>query len=149
MNGSSIKAEFNMSYGKARPRRKKAPSPISVRFSEEERKILKREAGKQSLSTHIRMKVLGDKAKARKSSSARKQQQPKMDFKLLAQLLGTIGQSELGRSLLALSLAAQSGSLPVDDDLTNKLNQACDDIKEMRSTLIVALGIKDQKGRSL
>ena len=62
-----------------------------------------------------------------------------MDHVALAQLLGTFGQSELFRCLLALSMAAQSGALPVDKELTDKLNTACDDLWDLCRILIAAL----------
>jgi len=138
MNSSSKKKDHSKTNSKA------ALMPLSVRFTQKERKTLEREAGKLSLSAYIRRELLGDAVSERKPHYLPKRRKPQIDHKLLAQLLGTFGASELGRSMIAISLAAQSGALSVDDELTAKLEQTCNDISEMRSSLIIALGIKPQ-----
>ena len=154
MSGSSRKKEFERASSTLRKRthsKPKSPPPFSLRLSWDERKQLEREAGRMSLSAHIRGKLFDelDTGISARKHSTRKSHQPTTDHVLLAQLLGTFGQSELGRSMLALSIAAECGALPVDDELTDKLHSACDDINEMRRVLIVALGIKPQSGDSL
>jgi len=151
MSGSSIKKTFDQvnSGPKTRSKTKpKVPPPFSLRLSWDERKQLEREAGRMSLSAHTRSKLFGDSdtAVGPRKRSTRKSHQPTTNHVLLAQLLGTFGQSELGRSMLALSVAAQCGALPVDEELTDKLHSACDNISEMRQMLVVALGIKPQSG---
>ena len=74
----------------------------------------------------------------------RKQRRPTIDEEILAQWLGLLGQSELATSMIAIALAAQSGALPVTPELSDKLNAACDDIRDMRIALIVALGVKPE-----
>lgn len=49
--------------------------------------------------------------------------------------------------MLALSLAAQMGDLDVTPEVSDKLEQACDDIHEIKVALIMALGIKPQGER--
>lgn len=121
--------------------------PVSFRVTEEEYARLKKDAGILALSAYIRKTLLGNSVEKRKSRYLRKQHKPNLDHKTLAQLLGMLGHSELATSLLALSLAAQSGSLPVTPELTDELHAACDDIHEMRVALITALKIKPGDGR--
>lgn len=144
MSGSSRKSAFkratNAKPAARKPRRVR--KPFSLGLYDEERAQIERDAGTLPLGVYIRGKLLDESEPVKRSRSPRKSHQPTLDHAALAQLLGTFGQSELFRSLLALSLAAQSGSLPVDEELTDKLGAACDDVREMRCVLISALGLK-------
>lgn len=120
-----------------KPRRVR--KPFSLGLYDEERAHIERDAGTLPLGVYIRGKLLDGSEPKR---SPRRSHRPTVDHAALAQLLGTFGQSEVFRSLLALSLAAQSGALPVDEELTDKLSAACDDVREMRRILITALGLK-------
>lgn len=148
MTGSSCVKTFEdaASSDKRRPVKKKRPPPLSIRFSDEERERLNRDAGNLSLSSYVRQKVLGDSVSPRRPHYAQKQRQPKLDHVAVAQLLGMFGQSELATSMIALALAAQSGAMPVTPELSEKLDQSCDDIRDMRVALIMALGIKPEDG---
>ena len=145
MSGSTLAKTFDGVAGrpKRHPKRKQPP-PFSIRFTEEERARLKRDAGKLSLSAYIRQKLFGDAASPRKPRYRRKQRRPAMDCQTVARLLGTLGQSELATSMIAIALAAESGALPVTPELSEKLDAACDDIRDMRIALVVALGIKPE-----
>lgn len=154
MSGPSIKNAFNSTVKpETKKPKRKTPPPFSLRLSWDERAQLEKEAGRLPIGEYIRRKLFGEPDtpgnKKRAPRGPRKSHTPTVDHKLLAQLLGTFGQSELGRSMLALSMAAQCGALPVDEELTEKLHSACDDINEMRHVLIVALGIKPQYGDDL
>lgn len=145
MTHSLLQSKFTKSAAlPAIKKTRKNPPPFSIRFTKAERAQLKRDAGRTALSSYIRLKLFGDVDGLDLAEPKVCKHIPTMDHALLAQLLGTIGQSELGRSMLALSLAAQSGALPVDDETTDKINDACENITHMRHVLIVALGIKDQ-----
>lgn len=126
-----------MSGPSRKPRRVR--KPFSLGLYDEERAQIERDAGTMPLGVYIRGKLLDGYEPKR---PVRRSRRPTVDHAALAQLLGTFGQSELFRSLLVLSLAAQSGALPVDDELTDKLGAACDDVREMRRILITALGLK-------
>lgn len=145
MSDSSLAKTFDdaADIAKRRPKKKLSP-PLSIRVTEEERARLSRDAGKLSLSAFIRQKLFGDTAAPRKPRYRRKQRHPTMDSQTVAQLLGTFGQSELGRSMIALALAAQSGALPVTPELTEKLEGACEDIRNIRIALIGALNVKPE-----
>ncbi|RMB01498.1 hypothetical protein [Eilatimonas milleporae] len=113
--------------------------PFSLGLYDEERAQIEHDAGTLPLGVYIRGKLLDGSELNR---PVRRSHRPTVDHVALAKLLGTFGQSEVFRSLLALSLAAQSGALPVDKELTDKLIAACDDVREMRCILIAALGLK-------
>ena len=147
MSGFSLVKTFADAAGAPERRSKrKAPPPFSIRFTDEERARLNRAAGKLSLSAYIRQRLFGEAAAARKPGYRRKQRRPAMDQQTLARLLAALGHSELARSMIALAMAAQSGALPVAPDLSQKLDAACDDIRDMRTALIVALNIKPESG---
>ena len=129
-----------MSGGKKKEVRK----PFSLGLYDSERAQIERDAGNLPMGEYIRRKVLEGSEPPKRKRNPRRSHQPTLDHKALAQLLGMFGQSEVFRGLLALSLAAQSGALPVDEELTDKLNGACEDVGWKRETLIVALGIKNQ-----
>jgi len=144
MSGPSRKSTFNRT-AKTKPVKRKSRhvrKPFSLGLYDEERAQIERDAGKLPLGVYIRGKLLENSAPIKRPRTPRKAHKPTLDHVALAQLLGTFGQSEVFRSLLALSLAAQSGSLPVDEELTDKLHTACDDVRDMRCVLIAALGLK-------
>lgn len=144
MTHSSPLKDFKKANRLPKPTKEKM-WPTSVRFTEAERAYLEKQAGQLSLSAYIRSKVLDGYAENRKSGSSKKSRKPKLDHAKLAQLLAMFGESDLGRSMVALAAAAEIGALVCDEETHDKLHQACDDIKAIRHTLIVALGIKDQK----
>lgn len=128
--------------------KKKPPTlPVSIRVTKEEKAILRKMAGSMAIAHYIRKCVFGDDAAPRAKRHEKKQPSPPaIDYVMLAQVLGNLGQSELATSMLALALAAKSGELEISDKVENKLDRACDDIQEMKHLLIVALGIKPQTG---
>ena len=147
MSGSSLAKTFDdVANAPAHRPKRKLPPPLSIRLTTEERARLKRDAGRLSLSAYIRHKLFGDAITPRKPRYQRKQRRPVVDSQTVARLLGTLGQSELATSMIALALAAQSGALPVTPELSEKLDAACDDIRDMRTALVVALGVKPESG---
>ena len=149
MSGSSLAEAFDGAVGTSKSlRRRKQPSPVSIRFTDEERVRLSRDAGKLSLSGYIRQKLFGDAVAPRESRYLRKQQRPVIDDETVARWLGMLGQSELATSMIAIAMAAQSGALPVTPELSDKLNAACDDISDMRIPPTGTQGRHPGKARS-
>ena len=123
---------------KDRPKAKKSyPPPFSIRLSEEERNELKTLAAGLPLGKFIKEAIFnkGQRPAARRKPSI-------VDQKLFAQLLGVIGQSRIASNINQLAKAANSGSLPVNKEVIEGLNDAVKAIKWMRDTLIKALGLK-------
>ncbi len=141
-----LKNIFTISDAKPKCKKnRKRPVPISIRVTTGEKEQLQRAAGTLAISAYIRQKLFGDNVAKREIRYLKKQRQPKIDTQEIARLLGTFGKSELARSILALSLAAQIGDLDVTPDVSDKLKQTCDDIHEIKVALIIALGIKPQE----
>jgi hypothetical protein len=122
--------------------------PLTIRVTASEKDHLKRLAGKRSISAYVRHALLGDKVVTSRKRKATKPRQPEMSTVEVARLLGMFGKSELATSVLALSLAAQSGALDVTPEIEDKLESACDDIQTIKLALILALGVKPQGGSS-
>ncbi len=131
-----------------RSKRSKHPPPFSIRFNEEERAYLDKQAGSQPLAAYIRQ-VLFEGADFSKKNLRRPKQklgQPSVDHRVLAEALGNLGQSRLASNMNQIAKAANVGALPVTQDLERELHEACSVIRNMRHLLIEALGIKAEDG---
>jgi hypothetical protein len=129
-------------------RRKVAKStlPVSIRVTAEEKARLQEMAGSLAVSSYIRQRLFDDAAVVvRAKRYQKKPRQPHIDHAQIAQLLGMFGQSELARSMLALSLAVQMGELEASAEVETKITQACTEIHDIKVALIMALGIKPQE----
>lgn len=121
---------------KPKSKRKKYPSPITFRPTDEERAMLKADAGGMSQSAYIRQCLFG-----RKTS---KRVVPEADRILLAQILARLGETRIPNNLNQIAYHANCGSLILDDVTIEELNEACLHVAWMRSQLIEALGLKDR-----
>lgn len=144
-NAANPREEFERSAGTARKARRRPSTtrPFSLRLSEDERRLLVREAGKLSLGAHIRRKLFGDEPSRRPSRNAsRKRREPEGNQKALGQALALLGRSELCGSLEAIAKAAVMGALPMTPELVQELQAAIVHVRAMRAALIEALGIR-------
>ncbi|MEW3780791.1 hypothetical protein QOZ23_04680 [Pseudomonas aeruginosa] len=121
-----------------RNRRAKAPPPFSLRLTAEEKAELLRRAGTMPLGAYIRSRLLSDDEQSPRRTSRR----PARDEQALAQLLGELGKARLANNLNQLAKAVHTGSLPVTRDTQQALDEACRDVRWMRDTLTVALGLR-------
>ncbi len=134
MSGSSqlcLSETFNAQA--AKPERRKSVKftlPVSIRVTAEEKAKLQQMAGTLAVSAYIRRRLFGDMAAVRPKQYQEKPRQPKIDHVEIARLLGMFGQSELARSMLALSLAVQAGELEASPEVEHQIGRACDDIHE-------------------
>jgi len=144
MSGPALTPAFGSvaAEPKAKKQRAKAPAPFSIRFTEAERERLKRDAGKLSLSAHIRLCVFGEDGCPPKRRT-RRRQQPSLDREALGRSLGQLGQSRLASNLNQIARAANTGALDVSPDLTAELNAACEAVMEMRDALLAALDVRE------
>ena len=133
----------------ARTREKsKHPPPFSIRFTDEERVRLNRDAGALSLAAYIRLKLFaGDEPAPTKRKPTRKNYQPSPELAVLGHMLGGLGQSRLASNLNQIAKAANIGALPVTSELEKELFEACAAVQAMRQDLTKALGIKVQDGK--
>lgn len=121
----------------------KYPPPFSMRFTEEERKALETAAAGRPLAAYIRWlifkKDMPDMPKKRTRGET-----ADIDQKAIAKLIGAFGKSRISANINQLAKAANSGSLPVNHDVVESLNESVSAIHWMRDTLIKALGLKPQ-----
>jgi hypothetical protein len=111
---------------------KKKTQPISIRLNFRERKLLEKLAGKTPLSSYIRNRLFSHTDCITKD-----------DKNQLAQILGLLGQSNIASNLRELTSLARTGSLFLTPEITSKLEQACNDISEIKSMIMKALRIKE------
>ena len=122
--------------------------PLSIRVTEEEKAWLQEMAGTLAISGYIRQCLFRDTAAKRPARHQKKQRQPSMDAQEVGRLLGMFGRSELARSMLALSLAAEQGNLHVTPEVEERIEIACEEINTIKLALIFALGVKPQEARA-
>jgi hypothetical protein len=143
--GERPSKSFGTAAARPRKRRKKLPPPFSIRFTDEERAQLNRDAGALSLAAYMRLKLFADcenPPKLRKPT--RKVAQPSAELAVLGHMLGSLGKSRLASNLNQIAKAANIGALPVTPELEVELSEACAAILDMRQRLISAMGIKAQ-----
>ena len=129
-----VKQAFNKA-AKPREDRSKSPSPFSLHLNWEQRDKLDELAQGSPWGTYIKEVVFNSGRRVRLKYH-------ELDHKLIAKLLGTLGKSCLASNINQLAKAANSGSLPVNEEVTQALLKACRTIEWMRITLIEALGLK-------
>ncbi len=100
---ASYKDDFNES---------KPLSPLSIRFTKEERQQLEHMARGVSLGEYIRSCIFEENISIRRT----KGRFPVKDEQALSKLLGVLGQSRIPNKINQLAKAANSGSLPVNPD---------------------------------
>ena len=120
---------------------KKYPSPITLRLSEEERVRLSQLCEGKSMSAYIRLCVFGGDMTRRKR---RRRARPVADQAALAKILGLLGRSRMANNLNQLAFHANTGSLIVDAETRQRINEAYAHICVLRAELIKALGLKEQ-----
>ncbi|MCF6251078.1 MAG: MobC family plasmid mobilization relaxosome protein [Methylococcaceae bacterium] len=120
------------------PQRKRYPPPFSMRFTKDERKKLDLAADGRPLAAYIRWLIFQDRIPKDRTRSKK----PVKDHKELAKLLGILGQSRIANNINQLAKAANSGSLPVNEDVRKALMEAATSVKWMRKSLIRAMGLK-------
>lgn len=125
----------------------KYPPPFSMRFTEDERKALETAAAGRPLGAYIRWLIFKeDMPEMPKKRTRGETASP--DHKELARLLGALGKSRISNNINQLAKAANSGSLPVNKEIIEALNEAVAAIQWMRNTLIKAMGLRPQGGQS-
>lgn len=118
---------------------KKRPTPFSLRLTFDERAQLEKDAAGRSLSSYIKWRIFDpDKPPPRKRGKV-----PVKDHKILAALLAKLGESRLSSNVNQLAKAINSGSLPITPDTERAFVRAARDIEDIRSLLIIALGLKE------
>lgn len=122
---------------------KKYPAPFSMRFTKDERKSLEQAAASRPLVAYIRWLIFRKDMSEMPKKRTRGETADK-DHKEIAKLLGALGKSRIASNINQLAKAANSGSLPVNEEIISSLKEASSSIQWMRDTLIKALGLKPQ-----
>lgn len=139
---SRVNAAFDLAVaheGTAKKKRKKYPSPITFRPTDEERAMLKRDAAGMSQSAYIRKSLFQNRESNRVI--------PDTDRVLIAQILARLGETRIANNLNQIAYHANCGSLAIDDLTVEEINEACLDVAWMRTQLIEALGLKGKKSK--
>ncbi|MFC3051813.1 hypothetical protein [Kordiimonas pumila] len=109
----------------------KKPAPFSLRLTKDEKAKLVRRAKGKPLGAFIKAQLFeGNRAAITKSDAAT--------------VLAILGSSDLARSMACIAKAAEIGALPVTEELSEQLEQACTDIRTMRAALLRKLGVRPQ-----
>lgn len=140
-HSSAGSSERSLGRGERRSRAS-SPAPFCLRLTFEERAALEALAGSMPLGAYIREKLLNG-AEAQR----RKRRKPLQDEQALARLLAELGNSRLANNLNQLATAANTGSLPVAPETVQAILSACQDVREMRTCLIAALGLAPEPPR--
>lgn len=124
--------------------RKRRPSPVSLRLTDDQRSQLLKRAGSQPLSTYIK-NVLFDADAPLPRHAPR---HVSADQAELAKILAWLGRTEIATHLAILAEATKSGSLVVTPPVAQQLNQACNNIAAMRTALMQAMGKQTEQPRA-
>lgn len=116
--------------------RRRHGAPFSLRLTPEERQALDALADGQPLGAYIKDALLAREVRPRTRGA-----KPVKDRAALAKLLGLLGQSRLSQNVNQLAKAANTGSLPLNDEVHRALLESCGAIHSMRDLLLTALGL--------
>lgn len=119
------------------------PSPVSVRFTPEERALLEKAANGRTLSAFIRGQVLAENAARRKIRN----RMPVENERELGRVLGLLGRSRIANNLNQLAKDANCGVLIMDPETRQQIEEAYAHVKSMRDCLIRALGLLGENCR--
>ena len=139
--------KFVAPSAKKQAKRSSPPATVTLRLTEEERAMLETLALGSSMSAYVRKCVFAEQETTRKAYN---RPEPVSDKQALAQVLGLLGGSRIANNLNQLAFHANSGSLAIDQEVVDKINEAYAHICVLRSELLKALGSKrlDEWGQS-
>jgi len=120
-----------------KPKKKKRPSPLSLRLSEDERSTLEDQAGRQSLNAYIKTRLFDDDKQRNKSQRYKVVE----DYEALARVLSALGQTELFANLSTLIEQIKSGDVVLSPEAEEVIGVTCACVLLMRDDLVKALGL--------
>lgn len=118
------------------PEKDKYGAPFSLRLTKEERKALDDLADGRPLGAYIKDALFNRDIRPRTRGG-----KPVKDRAALAKLLGLLGASRLSQNVNQLARAANTGSLPVNEEIHRALLDSCTSIHAIRDLLLTALGL--------
>lgn len=113
--------------------------PFCMRLSPQEWALLRKHAAGMHLSEYARRRIFGGSTPQRRTRG----KAPVKDHAELGQLLGALGRSRMPNNLNQLAKAVNMGELMLSSEQTAALLEACADIREMRRSLMQALGQRE------
>lgn len=134
---SAIQQEFSASTGAVVHQRSKVSPRITLRLTEEEDAKLRQLCEGMTVSAYVRQRLFGENIARRK----RRSHVPVQDQASMARVLGMLGDSRIANNLNQLAFHANTGTLLIDDQTTDQINEAYEHICFMRDELIKALGL--------
>jgi len=133
--------DFQNASGITTQSKQKRPSPITLRLTTEERIKLEQLAQGMTFSAYIRACIFQNEASPRKRIA----KATTKDKAALAEILGLLGQSRIANNLNQLAYNANTGSLIVNEDTLQQIEEAYDHTREMRDALVQAIGLKEKR----
>jgi len=121
--------------------KKANPSPISIYFNWGQLDELDEMRQGQKRGTFIKEALFSAGKRLTKRYA-------ETDRVLIAKVLAALGKSRISSNINQLAKAANSGSLPVNDEVQKALLDACVTIEWMKITMIEAMGVKPQRPTS-
>jgi len=117
-------------------------SPLSIRLSPQEWKVIREGAARLglSLSGYARKQILAEETTPRRTRG----KAPIKDHKALGQILSYIGQFRWASNLNQLAKAANQGLLFLTPEIEAAILEACADIRMIKNMLMQALGLRDK-----
>jgi len=85
--------------------------------------------------------VLGEQEAPRRKAAAK----PSIDYAMLGQVLGKLGKPEQVSCLFLLAVAAEGRRVAMTEKDRAALHAACADVREMRTLLVGALGLRGEE----
>jgi len=135
MDKVNLRPAFTVASVEPKPKRRKRPSPFSLRFSEAEKEALEAKAGEKPIGRYIKDVVFSDIVVPGRSKA-----RSHYEDAAIARLTAQLGRSRITSNLNQLAKLANMGNLLVDDEVTADLNEACFHVAQMREALLRALG---------
>ncbi len=139
---SSLQSDFARSAmpsdgGKAISRRKRS-APFSLRLTTAERARLLVDAGSEPVGSYIKSRLFEGSAPVRRRGPT------VADKEAFARALALLGRSHLSSNLNQLAKAVNTGSLPLTPETEAELLSAIRAVRELRTLLMQALGLKPE-----
>jgi len=123
--------------GHKKARHPKASIPFSIRLTPAERARLEEDAAGEPLGTYAKKALFAPTTKA-----AARRAMIDHHRVLIAQVLAMVGSSGTGDALTTMAVAIKMGTLANEAEVLDVLNDAQDELIEIRSELLKALDIR-------
>ena len=125
-------------YRKSRSaRHAKASTPFSIRLTPAEKARLREDAAGEPLGAYVKKTLFSPTTKA-----AARRTMIDQHAKLIGRLLAMVGSSGIADALTTMALAIQSGTFEDEEQIKIALNDATEELSEIRITLLKALGMR-------